>query len=78
MKHAVIAARQGIKARGTAMGKAFAGARLELDLKTLKPAFVDALPFAGGNDPAGTVQPNILSIVAPDKKEAKANHAADW
>ena len=44
MKGVALAAGHGLKAGSAAMGKAFAEARLELDLKTLKPAFADTLP----------------------------------
>lgn len=54
------------------MGKAFAEARLELDLKTLKPVFADTLPFTAKDSQADAAQPSILSIVARDKKRSES------
>ena len=64
-----LAAGHGLKAGSAAMGKAFAEARLELDLKTLKPAFADTLPFTAKDSQADAAQPSILSIVARKKKK---------
>ena len=72
MKGVALAAGHGLKAESAAMGKAFAEARLELDLKTLKPAFADTLPFTAKDSQADAAQPSILSIVARDKKRSES------
>lgn len=72
VKGVAIAAGHGLKAGSAAMGKAFAEARLELDLKTLKPVFPDTLPFSINDPHAEAAQPSILSIVARDKKRSES------
>lgn len=72
MKGVALAAGHGLKAGSAAMGKAFAEARLELDLKTLKPVFADTLPFTAKDSQADAAQPSILSIVARDKKRSES------
>lgn len=70
VKDAAIAAGHGLKAGGAAMGKAFSEARLELDLKNLKPVFPDALPFDDGQTDAA--QPSIVAVVARDKRRSES------
>lgn len=72
VKGVAIAAGHGLKAGSTAMGKAFAEARMELDLKTLRPVFPDTLPFAFIESKANVGQPSILSIVARDKRRSES------
>ncbi len=70
VKGAAIAAGHGLKAGSAAMSQAFAEARLELDLKNLKPVFPDTLPFTDGD--VAVAQPSIVSVVARDKRRSES------
>lgn len=73
VKGAAIAASHGLKAGGSAMGKAFSDARLQAERKALRPVFPEELPFAmDRTESANEDLPGILSVTVRDKKRAES------
>lgn len=73
VKGAAIAAGRGLKAGGSAVGKAFSDTRLQAERKALRPVFLEELPFAIDRaESANLDPPSILSITVRDKKRAES------
>lgn len=73
VKGAAIAAGHGLKAGGSAMGKALSDARLQAERKALRPVFPEELPFGMEQDKSTNQDlPSILSVAVRDKKRAES------
>lgn len=73
VKGAAIAAGHGLKAGGSAMGKALSDARLQAERKALRPVFPEELPFGMEQDKSTNQDlPGILSVAVRDKKRAES------
>lgn len=69
VKGAAITAGHGLKAGGSAMGKALSDARLQAERKALRPVFPEELPFGMATNQD---LPGILSVAVRDKKRAES------
>lgn len=71
VKEAVASAGNNLKDGGTTLGKALMDAHLEQERKSLRPVFLEDLPFPGMGS-AFVGHPAILAVVARDKKRSES------